>query len=122
MMVVDMKRPGRRGPALEDDADRFWSEFNEVFFTDVFVPDDDVVGAVDQGWTVARADPGQREREPGRQRRITLLGGDMLFGPFDSHPERLGGGAGPSAPTRRRCRPWRPSGCAAPAGGLRRHE
>jgi alkylation response protein AidB-like acyl-CoA dehydrogenase len=29
--------------------------FNEVFFDDVFVPDDDVVGTVNQGWTVARA-------------------------------------------------------------------
>ena len=29
--------------------------FNEVFFDDVFVPDDDVVGEVNQGWTVARA-------------------------------------------------------------------
>ena len=31
------------------------SEFNEVFFNDVFVPDDDVVGPVNGGWTVARA-------------------------------------------------------------------
>ena len=31
------------------------SEFNEVFFNDVFVPDDDVIGPVDNGWTVARA-------------------------------------------------------------------
>ena len=31
------------------------SEFNEVFFDDVFVPDDDVIGPVDGGWTVARA-------------------------------------------------------------------
>ena len=31
------------------------SLFNEVFFTDVFVADDDVVGEVNQGWTVARA-------------------------------------------------------------------
>jgi len=29
--------------------------FNEVFFNDLFVPDDDVVGEIDQGWTVARA-------------------------------------------------------------------
>jgi alkylation response protein AidB-like acyl-CoA dehydrogenase len=31
------------------------SMFNEVFFDAVFVPDDDVVGAVDSGWTVARS-------------------------------------------------------------------
>ena len=31
------------------------AEFNEVFFNDVFVPDDDVVGPVDGGWTVARS-------------------------------------------------------------------
>ncbi len=29
--------------------------FNEVFFDDVFVPDDDVIGTPNQGWTVARA-------------------------------------------------------------------
>jgi 3-oxochol-4-en-24-oyl-CoA dehydrogenase len=29
--------------------------FNEVFFDEVFVADDDVVGPVNQGWTVARA-------------------------------------------------------------------
>lgn len=31
------------------------SEFNEVFFTDVFVPDEHVIGEVNKGWTVARA-------------------------------------------------------------------
>ena len=31
------------------------SEFNEVFIEDVFVPDELVLGEVDQGWTVARA-------------------------------------------------------------------
>jgi hypothetical protein len=29
------------------------SEFNEVFFDDVFVPDDVVIGPIDGGWTVA---------------------------------------------------------------------
>jgi alkylation response protein AidB-like acyl-CoA dehydrogenase len=29
--------------------------FSEVFFTDVFVPDDDVIGPVGAGWSVARA-------------------------------------------------------------------
>src|SRR5690606_22346485 len=31
------------------------SEFNEVFIEDVFVPDDLVLGEVNDGWTVARA-------------------------------------------------------------------
>ena len=31
------------------------TDFNEVFLTDVFVPDDDVVGAPNSGWKVARA-------------------------------------------------------------------
>ena len=31
------------------------AEFNEVFLTDVFVPDSDVVGEPNHGWTVARA-------------------------------------------------------------------
>ena len=31
------------------------AEFNEVFFDDVFVPDDQVVGEVDHGWAVANS-------------------------------------------------------------------
>jgi len=31
------------------------SDFNEVFFNDLFVPDEDVVGEPNTGWTVARA-------------------------------------------------------------------
>ena len=70
------------------------SEFNEIYFNDVFVPDDDVVGKVDGGWTVARATLGNesvsigggRGRWPCRSRRSSS--------PFDAHPERLPGGAG----------------------------
>jgi alkylation response protein AidB-like acyl-CoA dehydrogenase len=43
------------------------SMFNEVFFTDVFVPDEDVVGPVDGGWTVARATLGNE--------RVSIGGG-----------------------------------------------
>ena len=41
--------------------------FNEVFFNDVFVPDDDVVGPIDGGWTVARSTLGNE--------RVSIGGG-----------------------------------------------
>ncbi len=66
------------------------SEFNEVFFDDVFVPDDDVVGPVDGGWTVARATPRQRERQHRRWRRRHVAPAAHLVAPFDAHPERPG--------------------------------
>ena len=53
MMVIDMKGEGVEvRPLRQATGD---SGFNEVFFSDVFVPDDDVVGPVDHGWMVARA-------------------------------------------------------------------
>jgi alkylation response protein AidB-like acyl-CoA dehydrogenase len=69
------------------------SEFNEVFFNDVFVPDDDVVGPVDGGWTVARATLGNESVSIGGGQGGMALGGDALIPPFDAHPERLSGGA-----------------------------
>ena len=51
--VVDMKAKGVEvRPLTELTGENL---FNEVFFDDVFVPDDDVVGAINQGWAVARA-------------------------------------------------------------------
>ena len=52
-MVIDMHADGVEVRPLKMPTGN--SEFNEVFFNDVFVPDDDVVGPVDGGWTVARA-------------------------------------------------------------------
>ncbi len=52
-MVIDMKGKGVEVRPLK--MTNGGAEFNEVFFTDVFVPDDDVVGPIDGGWTVARA-------------------------------------------------------------------
>jgi 3-oxochol-4-en-24-oyl-CoA dehydrogenase len=50
--LVDMKSPGITvRPLKEINGDEI---FNEVFLDDVFVPDDLVVGEVDQGWRVAR--------------------------------------------------------------------
>ncbi|MEZ5310929.1 MAG: acyl-CoA dehydrogenase family protein [Microthrixaceae bacterium] len=53
MMVIDMHAEGVEVRPLRQTSGA--SDFNEVFFTDVSVPDDDVVGPVDGGWTVARA-------------------------------------------------------------------
>jgi alkylation response protein AidB-like acyl-CoA dehydrogenase len=65
MMAIDMKAPGvtinpLRG--ITGDA-----HFNEVFFDDVFIPDEDVVGDVNKGWLVARATLGNE--------RISIGGG-----------------------------------------------
>ncbi|GII91093.1 acyl-CoA dehydrogenase [Sinosporangium siamense] len=50
--LVDMKAPGLSvRPLVEMTGEEM---FNEVFFDDVFVPDDMVVGEVDDGWRVAR--------------------------------------------------------------------
>ncbi|MGV9865522.1 acyl-CoA dehydrogenase [Rhodococcus koreensis] len=52
-MVIDLTAPGVDvRPLREITGD---AVFNEVFFDDVFVPDEDVVGEVNGGWTVARA-------------------------------------------------------------------
>src|SRR3954462_8521327 len=53
MMLIDMHGAGAEVRPLKMTTGN--SEFNEGFFNDVFVPDDDVVGPVDGGWTVARA-------------------------------------------------------------------
>ncbi|OBF12016.1 acyl-CoA dehydrogenase [Mycobacterium sp. ACS4331] len=52
-MIIDMSAPGVDVRPLRQITGV--SEFNEVFLTDVFVPDRDVVGAPNDGWQVARA-------------------------------------------------------------------
>src|SRR5207245_6479347 len=49
--VVDMKAPGVEVRPLRQMTGG--ASFNEVFFTDVHVPDDHRLGDVNQGWTVA---------------------------------------------------------------------
>ncbi len=68
MMAIDMAAPGVEvRPLRQCTGD---AHFNEVFFTDVFVPDADVVGEPGLGWSIARATLGNE--------RVSI-GGDNSF-------------------------------------------
>jgi alkylation response protein AidB-like acyl-CoA dehydrogenase len=89
-MVIDMNAPGVEVRPLR--LTTGGAEFNEVFLTDVFVPDTDVVGPIDGGWTVARATLGNES--------VSIGGGSGLAFPsealvphLDAHRGRLPGGA-----------------------------
>jgi alkylation response protein AidB-like acyl-CoA dehydrogenase len=90
-MVIDMHADGVEVRPLKMTTGQ--SEFNEVFFNDVFVPDDDVVGPVDGGWTVARATLGNESVSIGGGDGGMSLPAEAMIPPFDAHPERLPGGA-----------------------------
>jgi alkylation response protein AidB-like acyl-CoA dehydrogenase len=91
MMVIDMEAAGVEVRPLKMVTGA--SDFNEVFFNDVFVPDDDVVGPVDGGWTVARATLGNESVSIGGGSGAMTMSGDALIPLYDAHPERLAGGA-----------------------------
>jgi alkylation response protein AidB-like acyl-CoA dehydrogenase len=92
MMVIDLKADGVSVRPLKMATGN--SEFNEVFFDNVFVPDSDVVGDVNRGWTVARATLGNESVSIGGGGGGMALPSDIFIAPFDAHPERLPGGAG----------------------------
>jgi 3-oxochol-4-en-24-oyl-CoA dehydrogenase len=105
-VIIDMKDPGVEVRPLRQMTGS--SEFNEVFFNDVFVPDEDVVGAPNSGWTVARATLGNervsiggsgsfyeglatRLVELARQNGDRLAGAEVRVGYYlaDNHALRL---------------------------------
>ena len=51
LLVVDMRDPGVEVRPLRQITDE--TDFNEVFFSDVFVPEDRIIGAENEGWQVA---------------------------------------------------------------------
>ncbi|MCV7280206.1 acyl-CoA dehydrogenase [Mycolicibacterium flavescens] len=68
-MIVDLTHPGVEiRPLTEITGETL---FNEVFFTDVFVPDSDVVGAVNGGWAVTMATFGNE--------RVSIGGGSVTM-------------------------------------------
>jgi len=92
MVVIDMASPGVMvRPLRELTGDAM---FNEVFLEDVLVPDSDVIGAVNAGWTVARATLANE--------RISIGSGDAEFCPVSLAVDAL-----------------RDAGLAADAGFLR---
>jgi len=91
MMAIDMHAEGVEVRPLKQTSGA--SDFNEVFFNDVVVPDDDVVGPVDGGWTVARATLGNESVSIGGGGGAIALPSAWVLERFDAHPEWLDGGA-----------------------------
>jgi len=77
MMAIDMNAEGVTVNPLRGLTGD--SHFNEVFFDDVFVPDEDVVGDVNKGWLVARATLGNE--------RVSIGGGSGA--PTGTTPDHL---------------------------------
>jgi alkylation response protein AidB-like acyl-CoA dehydrogenase len=92
VVVIDMEAEGVEVRPLRMIAGM--SEFNEVFFNDVFVADEDVVGPVDGGWTVARATLGNESVSIGGGDGGMSFPGNGLLGPLDSAGDRIAGGTG----------------------------
>ena len=83
VMVIDMHADGVEVRPLKMPMGT--SEFNEVFFTDVFIPDDDVVGPVDGGWTVARATLGNESVSIGGGQGGVAMPAEMLIDALDAN-------------------------------------
>jgi hypothetical protein len=78
-VIVDMKAPEVEVRPLRQITGS--SEFTEVFFNDLFVPDEDVVGAPNSGWTVARATLGNE--------RVSIGGSGVFYAGLSTHLVQL---------------------------------
>ncbi|MBI3216288.1 MAG: acyl-CoA dehydrogenase [Mycobacterium sp.] len=88
-VIVDMKSPGVQVRPLRMISGG--SEFNEVFFNDVFVADEDVVGEPNTGWTVARATLGNERVSIGGGAGVGGIDPASLIPMVGEHPDQLAG-------------------------------
>jgi len=88
-VLIDMKAPGVEVRPLRMISGG--SEFNEVFFDDVFVADEDVVGEPNTGWTVARATLGNERVSIGGGSGVGGIDPASLIPMVDEQPDRLAG-------------------------------
>src|SRR6202012_5662331 len=65
------------------------SEFNEVFFDDVFIPDADVVGPINGGWTVARATLGNESISIGSGQGSASIPPALIIDAYADRPAKL---------------------------------
>jgi alkylation response protein AidB-like acyl-CoA dehydrogenase len=52
VLIIDMKSPGIGVRPLPELTDQTHADFNEVFFEDVEVPRENLVGPIDEGWAI----------------------------------------------------------------------
>jgi 3-oxochol-4-en-24-oyl-CoA dehydrogenase len=88
-VIVDMKAPEVEVRPLRQITGG--SDFNEVFFNDLFVPDEDVVGAPNTGWTVARATLGNERVSIGGSGSFYEGLAEMLIDLVKQRPDQLAG-------------------------------
>ncbi|MET0901556.1 MAG: acyl-CoA dehydrogenase [Mycobacterium sp.] len=86
-VIIDMKAPGVEVRPLRMITGG--SEFNEVFFDDVFIPDEDVVGEPNTGWTVARATLGNERVSIGGGSGVSEIAAAALVPLAQEHGDRL---------------------------------
>jgi alkylation response protein AidB-like acyl-CoA dehydrogenase len=58
VLIIDMQSPGVEARPFPELSEPDYNDFNEVFFTDVAVPREHLLGEVDQGWALTQVSLG----------------------------------------------------------------